>query len=322
MQHKFSPLYAAVLGALSFATHAAEAPFPNRPIRMLTAEAGGGADAMARMVAQGLSDRFGQQVVVDNRGAASGAVAGEIVKNAPADGYTLLFFGPSIWLLPFLRKNVPFDPAKDFTPITQAIQQPNLLVAHPSVPTQNVKELIALGKAKPGSINYSTGGSASATHLAGELFKSLAGINITRIPYKGTGPALNALIGGEVQLMFPAIAAGMPHVKANRLRALGVTTTQPTDLAPGIPTVAAAGLPNYESALTLSVFAPNRTPPALIQRFNEEIAHVVKSPAMKDRLFAAGAQPYANSPSEAAAWLKADMAKWGKLIREAGIRDD
>ena len=313
----------ALLGAIVSTAHAAGTQtYPDRPVRMLTAEAGGGADAMARFVAQGLSDRFGQQVVVDNRGAASGAVAGEIVKNAPADGYTLLFFGPSIWLLPFLRKSVPFDPAKDFTPITQAIQQPNLLVAHPSVQVQNVKELVALAKTKPATINYSTGGSASATHLAGELFKSLAGVNITRIPYKGTGPALNALIGGEVQLMFPAIAAGMPHVKANRLRALGVTTAQPTELAPGIPTVAAAGLPNYESALTLSVFAPAKTPPALIQRLSDEISRVVKSPAMKERLFAAGAQPYANSPAEAAAWLKADMAKWGKLIREAGIRDD
>jgi tripartite-type tricarboxylate transporter receptor subunit TctC len=323
MRFPFFVRSAALLPLLGMTAPLAAAPvYPDRPIRMLTAEAGGGADFMARLVAQGLSERFGQQVVVDNRGAASGAVAGEIVANALPDGYTLLFFGPSIWLLPFLRSNVPFDPVRDFAPITQAMQLPDILVVHPTVQAQNVRELVALAKARPGAINYSTGGSASATHLAGELFKSMAGANIVRIAYKGTGAALNALIGGEVQLMFPAIAAGMPQVKAGRLRALAVTSAQPTELAPGLPTVAAAGLSNYEAVLMLGVFAPAKTPASLIQFLNREIAQLLQSPAVKEKLFVAGAQGVGSTPAQFAATLKADMAKWGKLIRDAHIGDN
>ncbi len=296
--------------------------YPSKPVRMLTAEAGGGADIMARLVAQGLSTAFKEQVVVDNRGAASGAVAGEIVAHAPPDGYTLLFFGPSIWLLPYLRDNVPFDPARDFAPITLSITQPDILVVHPSQPVTSVKDLIALAKAKPGELNYSTGGTASATHLAGELFKVMAGVNIVRVAYKGTGPAVNATVGGQVQIMFPAIAAGMPQVKAGRLRALAVTSAHPTDLAPGLPTVAAAGLPGYESVLMLGMFAPAKTPVAIINRVQQEVARIVVQPVVKERLFSAGAEGVASTPQQFAVTLKNDMATWKKIIKDAGIHDE
>ena len=296
--------------------------YPSKPIRMLTAEAGGGADFVARVIARELTANLGEQVIVDNRGGAGGIIAGEIVARAAPDGYTLLFYGPAIWLLPFLRNHVPYDPVRDFSPITMAVTTPNILVVHPSLPVSSVGELIALAKARPGQINDAGANTGSSVHLAAELFKAMAGVKIVRVPFKGVGPALNALIAGQVQIMFPSAGAVAPHVKSGRLRALAVTSAQPTALAPGLPTVAASGVPGYESIAMFGIFAPARLPAALSIRLHQEVVHVLVRPEVKSRLFESGVEPVGNSPAEFAATLKSEMTKWGKVIKDAGIRDE
>jgi tripartite-type tricarboxylate transporter receptor subunit TctC len=294
--------------------------YPNRPIRMLTTEVGGGADFVARVVAHGLSGVLGQQVIVDNRG--GGLIAGEIVARAPRDGYTLLLQGSAFLLAPFLRSSVPYDPVRDFAPITLADSAPSVLVVHPSLPVKSVKELIALAKAKPGELNYAAGSIGATPHLSAELFNTMAGVNITRINYRGTGPALNDLIGGQVQLMFTTPAAGLPHVKSGRLRALAVTSAQPSPLAPGLPTVTASGLPGYESVSIHGIFAPAGTPATIINKLNQEIARVLNRSDVKEKMFKAGIEPVGSLPEEFAATVKSQMATWGKLIKDTGIREE
>ncbi len=238
--------------------------YPNKPVRMVTAEVGAAGDFVARLVAPGLSDSLGQQVIVENRGG-SGVIPIGIVAKALPDGYTLLVFGSTLWLLPFIQ-DVPYNPVRDFSPITLAVTTPLLLVVHPSLPVKSIAELIAWAKAKPGELNYASGISGSATHLPAELFKAMAGVNIVRIAYKGGAPALSALIGGEVQVMFATASGAGPHVNSGRLRALAVTSAQPSALFPDLPTVAAAGLPGYDAASIMCIFAPAKTPAALIDR--------------------------------------------------------
>ena len=293
--------------------------YPGRTIRIVTSEPGGSTDFLARLIAQGISSRLGKQVIVDNRG--GGMLAAEFVSRAPSDGYTLLLSGTSLWLSPFMRDTL-YDPLKSFSPITLAGNSPNVLVTHPSLPVRSLKELIALAKARPGELNYGSGSTGSPSHLAAELFKAMAGVNIVRIPYKGTGPAVNALVGGQVQLMFVSPTSVAPHVKAGRLRGLAVTAAQPSALAPGLPTVSGAGLTGYESTSSFGVLAPAYTPAAIIDRLNQEIVQVLTGAEAKERLFSAGVEPVGNSADAFAALIKSDMAKWGKLIKAAGIRDE
>jgi len=290
-------------------------------VRIVTAEPGGGNDLASRLIAQGLTASLGQQVIVDNRGG-SGLAAGDAVYKAQADGHTLLLYGSNIWLLPFMRDNVPYDPVKDFLPITMPVISPNIIVVHPSVAAGSVKELIALAKSKPGELNYASSGTGAATHLAAELFKAMAGVNIVRVPYRGSGPALNALISGQVQMMVSTTAAGWPHVKSGRLKALAVTTSQPTALAPGLATVATTGLPGYQSATVYGVFAPARTPAAIISRLNDEIVRVLKLPEVKERFFNAGVEIIGSTPEQLAATVKSEMTVLGKLIKDVGIREE
>jgi tripartite-type tricarboxylate transporter receptor subunit TctC len=296
--------------------------FPAKPIRVYTAEAGGGADVVARLIAQGLTASFNRQVIVENQGAASGAVAAQAVAKSPPDGYTLLFFGSGIWLLPYLRANVPYDPVRDFTAITLADRSPTVLVVHPSLPVRSVRELIALAKAHPGELNYASGSTGAAPHLAAELFNSMAKVRITRVNYKGTGPALNDLVGGQVQLMFTTTGTGLAQVKSGRLRALGVTSREPSALAPGIPTIAASGVPGYEADSTHGLLAPAGTPPAIVELLNQETVRVLNRADVKEKLLAVGVEAVGTTPASFAATIKDDMAKWGKLIREVGIRAD
>lgn len=305
------------LAILAAATGAAGEAFPARPIRIVTSEPGSGTDLVARLVAQGLTDRLGRQVIVENRG---GMLSGDVVMKAAPDGYTLLVSGTSLWLAPFLRESAHYNPVRDFTPVTLAASSPSVLVVHPSVPVESVQELVALAKAKPGELNYSSGSTGAPTHLSAELFKSMAGVDIVRITYKGTGPAINALVAGQVQLMFSTISTATPHLRAGRLKALAVTTPQPTALAPGLPTIAASGLPGYEATALFAMFAPAKTPASLIKLLNLEIAQVLGSAPVRERLFNAGTESIGSSPQELAATIKSDMAKWGKLIRAAGLR--
>ena len=296
--------------------------FPNKRIRILTAEAGGGSDFVTRVIAQGLTANLGQQVIVENRGGAGGAIAAETVAKAPADGYTLLLYGSGIWVLPLLRSRVPYDPVADFAPITLAVSTPNILVVHPSLQVRTVKELIGLAKARPKELNYSVGGIGGSTHLAAELFKAMAGVSIVQINYKGTGAALNDLIAGQVHLMFPNAAAAAPHVKSGRLRALAVTSAQASVLTPDLPTVAASGVPGYESLLMFGVLAPAKTPATLVRRLNEEILRVLKTPDVREKLFNVGVEIVGSSPDELAVAMKSEIARLGKVIRDAGIRDE
>ena len=291
--------------------------YPTKPIRVVTAPAGAGNDFVARVIALGLSGSLGQQLIVDNRPA---GVVGELVAKAPADGYTVLAIGSVLWLTPFLQDHVPYDPVKDFSPISLTARSLNILVVHPSVAANSVGELIALARAKPGQLNYATGATGASNHLAAELFKSMAGLDLVRIPYKGSGPAVNDLVSGQVQMMFPTTAAGLPHVRTGRLRALGVTSLQPSALAPGLPTVAESGLPGYESVVMYAMFAPAKTPAPIVKRLHTELVQYLKSAAGTERLFKAGVEAVASSPGELATAMESEMTRLGKLIKDANLR--
>ena len=295
--------------------------YPVKPLRIVTSEPGGVADFTARLIAQGLSTAFHQPAIVDNRGGASGVIGIDIVARAPADGYTLIVFSPSLWTLPLIQRT-SYDTLRDFAPVTLAVTAPNLLLVHPSFPATSVKALIALAKAKPGEYNYAAGSIGAASHLSGELFKSMAGADIVRVPFRGTAPALNALLGGQVQMMFAGAGSAVPHVLSGRLRALAVTSAQPSVLFPDLPTIASSGLPGYELETNTGMFAPAATPVAIINRLQAEIARALHQPEVKQRLAAAGIEPVANTPAEFTAKVKAEIARLGKVVKEAGIRAD
>jgi len=293
--------------------------YPAKPIRMLSSAPGGSSDVVARMITPALSANLGQQIIVDNRG---GFISVEILTKAPPDGYTLLYFGSSLWLAPFLRSNVPYDPVRDFSPVALAVSAPTILVVHAAVAANSVKDLIALAKTKPGALNYSSGPSGSATHLAAELLKSMAGINMVRIPYKGQGPALNALLGAEVQLTFPSAGSVMTHVKAGKIRALAITSAEPSSLFPGLPTLAAAGVPGYESVQMSGIFSAPRTPKAIVDQLNREIVRVLNSADVKDRFSSSGLEAVGGSPEQFADKIKSEMTRMGKVIKDAGIKEE
>jgi tripartite-type tricarboxylate transporter receptor subunit TctC len=310
-----------VLGAAALlgAGVAAGQNYPNKPVRLVTGEPGGPNDFVSRLIAAGLGDSLGQPVSVDNRGGA--VVAGELVAKAAPDGHTLLAAGSTLWLLPFLRDRVAWDPLNDFLPVTLTSSAPNILAVHPSLPVKNVTGLLGLAKSRPGQLVSATGPAGSATFLATELLKAMAGVDIVRTIYQGNGPALRALIGGEAQLMFATSGAVTPHIKSGRLRALAVTSEKPSQLLPELPTVAASGLPGYESVAMTGIFAPAKTSGAIISRLNQEIARVLNTTDVRQRLFNSGVEVVASSPEQLTAKMKSEMARLGKVIREAGIRD-
>ena len=295
--------------------------YPNKPIRMLAPEPGGGNEIAGRHIARALSTRLGQQFVIENRGAASGVIAGEIVARAAPDGSTVIYYGSTLWILPSLRDKVPFDPLKDFAPVSLATHAPFFLFMHPSVPANTLKELIALAKAKPGYLNYASAGSGAATHLSAELFKITAGVDITRIAYKGSSLAANGLLAGEVQIMFVSASVGLNQVKTGRLKALLVASAKPSPLAPEIPTSAAAGLPGYEAASISGMFAPAKTPEAIVRLLNREIVRALETPEVKEAFANVAIEAVGSTPEEFAAIVKSDMAKWSKVIKAAGIHE-
>src|SRR5262249_55976393 len=294
--------------------------YPGKPWRFLTTGIGASPGLAARTVAQGLTDSVGWSVVVDSRG--STIVASDMVAKSPPDGYSLLVITDGMWRGPLFQR-MPFDPVKDFAPITLVSRAPNILVVHPSVPARSVRQLIALAKARPGELNYGAGAIGASTHLASELFKLMAGVNIVHVPYKSTGGAVTPLLSGELQVMFATSASVTTHIKSGRVRALAVSTAQPTAPAPRLPTIAAAGgLPGYESASTAGGFAPAGTPQSLLQRLHEEISRVLVRPEVKERFFNQGVDIVGGSPQETAAFLKSDVATTAKIIKETGMRVD
>ena len=262
--------------ALTFATGvpAAEQPYPVRPIRLITTAPGSGTDLLARMLAQGVGARLGQQMVVDNRG----IVGIELAAKAAADGYTLLLYTSPLWLTPVFRDDVAWDVSRDFTPIIAPTTTPNVLLVHPSLPVKSVPELVAYAKARPRELNYASGSTAASAHIAAELFKHMAGVDLVRVNFKGTGPAMTAVMSGEVHVVFPAAGTAMSFVRSGKLRALGVTSKGPSPLAPGMPTVAEQGLPGYESSSVTGVFAPANTPSDIVKRLYDEMRRVLETP--------------------------------------------
>ena len=288
--------------------------YPSKLVRLITPAAGGNADIIARFLSAGLAESFGQQVIVDNRG----AIAPGIAAKASADGYSVLVTGSPAWLLPVLKPGVGWD-AKDFSPVTLATTSPSLLVVHPSLPAANVRQLVALAKARPGEINFASGTVGATPYLAGEMFKHMAGIKIVGIAYKGTGPAVTAVMTGEVHLMFPGAPAAMPLVKEGRLKALAVCSLEPSPFAPGVPTVAATGLPGFESISPFGILVPRGTPPAVVNRLNQEIARALNKPDVKAKLFNTGSEVVTNSPDAFAAKMRTDIERVEALVK-GGLR--
>ena len=304
-------------GSLTLATGAASGQaYPSKPIRIITGGAGSGNDFTARQIVQGISGPLGQPVIVDNR---TGPLATEAVWKAPADGYTVLVIGGALWIRPLLEK-VGYDALRDFSPITLTEKTTNIVAVHPSLPVKSVKDLIALARARPGELNFGSTAPGSSNHLAAVLFKSMAGIDIVGVPYKSSSPVITALIGGEVQLAIIDVGLVLPHVKTGRLKALAITSMEPSPLAPGLPTVAASGLPGYESVSLVGVLVPVKTPAPIINRLNQEIVRVLNMAEVKERFLNAGIEVVTSTPEEFAATIKSDFAKWSKVIRDAGVK--
>ena len=309
--------------ALVFHVAVAAQQYPERPLRMIVPTApGGGTDLVARAIAQRLNQRWGQPVVVDNRAGATGGIGVEAVAHAAPDGYTLMVCtNATVVINPHLVAQSRVDPLRDLAPVTLAASSPFLLVVHPSVPVKSVPELIAYARAQPGRLNYSSAGNGSATHLAGVLFASMAGIDIVHIPYKGSSPAIADLIGGQIQLRFSALAPILPHVHAGRLRALAVSGPKRYAALPDLPTVAES-VPGYASDIWYGVLVPAATPAAIVAKLNAEIVRELREADFRDKLAADGAEPVANTPAEFARILRADSARWAGVIKAAGLRVD
>ena len=299
------------------AAQAAETAFPVKPIRIVTGQSGGSPDMVSRVLAQGLAPRLGEQVIVDNR--PTGNIPAELVSHATPDGYTLLVTSNVLWIGPLLQAT-PYDPVKDFAPVILATRAPNVLVVHPSLPVRSVKELIAIAKAKPGELNYASSASGTSSHLAAELFNYMARVKITRISYKGAGAATADLITGQVHLSFFTATSVMPHVRAGRLRALAVTSREPFSVLPELPTVAASGLPGYESSSVYAVFAPARTAEAIVTKLNREIAAVLNTQEANARFANIGAEVAMSSPQQLAEAMSTETSTMRKVIAAANLR--
>jgi tripartite-type tricarboxylate transporter receptor subunit TctC len=297
--------------------------YPKGPVHVIVPfPAGGGVDAAGRILAQKLSDSFGKTFVIENRGGANGNIGTEVAAKSASDGSTLLFTGAGFVTNPSLYKSVPYDPVKDFDPISLMALGPNVLVVHPSLPVRSVAELIALAKAQPGKIGFAGSGSGSTPHLAGELFNVMAGVQMIHIPYRGSGPAMIGLLAGEAPVMFlPAINAG-PHVASGRLRALAVTSRERLAAMPELPTVAESGLPGYESSQWYGLLAPAGTRSEVLDLLNARVANIMQSSDMKARMTSDGLVPIGGSREQFAAHIKSEIAKWAKVISASGARVD
>lgn len=298
--------------------------YPTKPIRLVVPfTPGGSTDILARVVGQKLSEAYGQQVVIDNRPGAGGTIGMEMVARAAPDGYTIVMghIG-TIAVNPALYTKLHYDPVKDFMPITLIAMVPNMMSVNPKVPVNSVKELVALAKAKPGSLNYGSGGNGSAAHLATEYFKLMTKTDITHIPYKGTAPAVTDLIGGSLTMMITGVPPQMSFVKAGRLRALGVATAKRIPLFPDVPTIAEAGVPGYEATQWYGILAPVKTPKSIVDKLNGAIAKGVQTPEVRERLSGEAAEPVGNTVEEFGTFIKSEIARWGPVVKASGARAD
>lgn len=301
----------------------AHAAYPEKPIRMVVISAPGGTtDILARLLAQQMGTGLGQQVVTDNRPGGGGIISAEITARANPDGYTLLYTHTSFSVLPSLHKKLPYDPVRDFTPVSLFAVFPGVLIVNNVLPVKSVRELIDLAKSQPGKLNYASGTTGATAHLSGELLKSMADINIVNVPYKGTGAQLAAVISGEVQMTFASMPAALPHIRAGRMRALALGSARRSPALPDLPTVAEAALPGFDVSAWNGILAPRGAPRATIDRLNQELRRIAQIPEIRDRAAAQGAELVTNTPTEFAIYIKAQIAKWAKVVKFAGVRAD
>lgn len=314
------------LGAMLVAnpTTARAQAYPSKTVRFIVPFAAGSTtDILARMVAQKLTEAWGQQILVDNRPGHGGNIGSDVVAKAAPDGYTILVSAASTLAInASLYRNMPYDTATAFAPITLIAKVTNVLVVHPSLPVKSVKDLIALAKSRPGQLNFASGGSGGTQHLSGELFKTMARIDMVHIPYKGSSAAMPDVLGGQVPVIFDGVPQSLPYIKAGRLRPLGVTTAKRSPALPDVPTIAEAGLPGYEATAWFGIVAPAGTPKEIIGKLNTQIVGILSAPEMRARLTAQGADAAGNTPEEFAAFIKSEMVKWAKVIQATGARAD
>ena len=318
-------LVSAILTALiAFGGSALAQTWPAKPVRLIVPyPPGGSADILARAIGQKLAEGMGQQVVVDNRPGAGTAIGAEATAKAPPDGYTIMLGTVSSHAInPALNPTLKYDPVKDFAPVSLVASIPVALVVHPSLPVNTVKELVALAKAKPAALNFSSAGNGTSNHLAGELFKSMTGTYMVHIPYKGSAPALNDLIAGQVQLMFDLVLTTAPHVRSGTVRAIAVTGRERSSALPGVPTVAESGVPGYEVSAWFGFFAPAGTPAAIVNALNAETVKAMRLPDLRDRLASQGADAVTDTPEQFAAYVKEELGKWTRVVKASGMKAD
>jgi tripartite-type tricarboxylate transporter receptor subunit TctC len=320
---------AALVGALCApvgvnAAAAADAgAYPSRPVRMIVPYApGGGADTLARYIGQALGDSFGQSFVIDNRGGGGTIIGSDLAAKAPPDGYSIIMVASTHAVVSSLYKSLPYDPIRDFAPIVRVASAPNILVVHPSLAASSVKELVALAKAKPGELVYASSGNGGGSHLAMELLRSLARIDMVHVPYKGTGPAMIDVLSGQAKLMFGGMIGTVTHVRSGRLRAIAISSAARSTVVPEVPTVAESGYPEYEATTWYGMLAPAKTPASVVQALNGRTATVLKDAKLVQRITAQGAEASANTPEQFAAYIRTEQVKWGKVVRESGAKPE
>ena len=315
-------LLAAALAALPMAAFAQG--YPSKPIRFVVPyPPGGPLDTIARLLGQKVAESVKQPVIVDNKPGAGGNIGADFVAKAPADGYTILMGAVATHAInPTLYAKIPYDPVRDFSPVTQVASTPNVLVVNPSLPVASVADLVAYAKANPGKLNFGSGSTGSAGHLAGELFKSLAGVQMTHIPYKGAAPAMQDLVGGQIHLMFDNMASSLTQVRAGRVKALAVTTAKRSSLAPELPTVAESGLAGFDISTWFGIFAPAGTPREAIARLHTEFTRALAAPDVREKMINLGAEPVGNTPAEFATYIRAEAEKYARVIKASGAKAD
>ena len=309
---------------LAFPTPAQAQSYPSKPIHFVVPyPAGGPLDAVARLLGRKVTESVGQPVIVENKPGAGGNIGADAVAKSPPDGYTILMGAVATHAInPTLYASIPYDPVRDFIPVTQVASTPNVLVVNASIPASNVREFIAYAKANPGKLNFGSGSTGSAGHLAGELFKSMAGVEMTHVPYKGAAPAMQDLIGGQIQLMFDNLASSLGQIRAGTVKALAVTTARRTALAPELPTIAESGLPGFDISTWFGIFVPAGTPPAIVAKLHAEFTRALAERDVRDTMLKLGAEPVGSRPEEFAAYIRGEAEKYARLIKASGAKAD
>ncbi|HUJ00201.1 MAG TPA: tripartite tricarboxylate transporter substrate binding protein [Usitatibacter sp.] len=322
MKNALCGLAAALVLAVASTAHAQ--PYPSKPIHFVVPyPAGGPLDTVARLLGQKVSESVKQTVIVENKPGAGGNIGADFVAKSAPDGYTILMGAVATHAInPTLYSHIPYDPVKDFAPVTEVAWTPNVLVVNPSLPVTSVKEFIAYAKAHPNQLNFGSGSTGSAGHLAGELFKSMAGVQMVHVPYKGAAPAMQDLIGGQIQLMFDNLASSLGQIRAGRVRALAVTTLKRSSLAPDLPTIAESGLPGFDISTWFGVFAPGGTPQPIVRKLHDEFVQALRAPDVQAKFRTLGAEPVGNTPEEFAAYIRSESQKYAKVVKASGAKVD